>query len=153
MVRMSTLLSLLFCVKKTSNGRKVYITISFVLWIKKSSNGRKVYIAISFVLCEDIQWYRKDYIAITFVLWKEDIQWQERLHCYHFCIVEKRHSMVGKTTLLSLLYCGKKTSNGRKIYMLSLLYRGKSTSSGSVYNGRKVYIAITFVFYKEVIHW
>ena len=67
--------------------------------------------------------------------------------------------MVGKTTLLSLLYCAK-TSNGRKFYITMitttsvlhkqeiaekstvLLFCGKKTS-----NGRKVYIAVTFVLW------
>ncbi len=72
-------------------------TLLSLLYCSMTSNVRKVYIAITFILCKDIQC-------------------QESLHCYHFCIV-RRHPMAGKSTLLSLLYCAK-TSNGRKGYIV-----------------------------------
>ncbi len=89
----STLLSFLYCAK-TSNDKKVYIAI--ILYCAKTSNDRKVYIAIIVLLCENIQC-------------------QESLHCYQFCIVE-RHPMTGNFTFQSFFNCAK-TSNNRKAYV------------------------------------
>ncbi len=76
-------------------------TLLSFLYCAKTSNDRKIYIAIIFVLCEDIQC-------------------QENLHCYHFCIV-RRHPMSGKSTFQSFLNCAK-TSNVKKIYVVTFLH-------------------------------
>ncbi len=88
----STLLSLLYFAK-TSNGRKVYIAITFFS-STKALNTRKVNIAITFILCEDIQCH-------------------ESLQGYHFCIV-RRHPTLGKSILLSI-FSSTKALNVRKV--------------------------------------
>ncbi len=106
------------CYAKTPSGRKVYIAITFVLctdirceeslhcyhvcivrrhpvagkgkflsllYYAQTSNVRKVYIAIIYAKTSYVM---KVCIAITFVLCT-DIQWQESVHYYHFCIVHE----------------------------------------------------------------
>ena len=131
----STLLSLLYFTK-TSNVRKVYIhCYHFYILRRHLMSGNSTLLSLLyFAKTSNV---RKLHIAITFVFY-EDIQCQESLHCYHFCI-SRRHPMSGKSTLLSRLYFAK-TSNVRKVYM----------AIAKTSNVRKVYIAITFVFCEDI---
>ena len=165
----------LYCAK-TSNVREVYIaTFALCQGIQCQENLHCYHL----VLCEDQKTskVRKVYIAITFVLCK-GIQCQESLHCYHFCIVQRcpmseslhgyhfcivqRHPMSKKFALLSPLYCVKTSNINQEslhCYHLCIVERhpmsGKSTLllllyCGKTSNVRKVYIAITFVLWKDI---
>ncbi len=75
-------------VPRHQNVRKVTVTIALHLYCAKTSNIRKVYIAIAFVLCEDIQC-------------------QETVHCYYFCIVQRKRRAC-TISVNSTLLLGKK---------------------------------------------
>ncbi len=108
----STMLSLLYYAKILKSVKSTLLmwkhpmigkfTLLSHLYSEKKSNARKVLIVVIFV-----------FTKILIVL-RTDIQCQESVHYYHYCI-EQRHPMSGKSILLSLLYCAQ-TSNVRKIY-------------------------------------